>query len=141
MEDFPLTARPFSDIASRIGISEEKLIEKIKSLKKKGVLRRFGASLNHKKAGIKANAMVAWIVPEDKIDEIGYFMANFKEITHCYHRKTDGNWRYNLFTMIHGKTKNDCKKLSKKISDMTGLKNYTILSTLKEYKKTSPQYF
>jgi len=80
--DLPLTARPFALLAGRIGISEEELIERIRLQRQRGILRRLGANLDPQLAGFKANAMVAWYVPEDKIEEIGPLMANFKEVSH-----------------------------------------------------------
>jgi len=139
--DIPLTARPFSVIAEKIGIREEELLHKIRLLKEKGILRRIGATLYHKRVGFKANAMVAWYVPEDKIDETGFLMAASKEVSHCYQRKIEKNWRYNLFTMIHGRRRKDCQDICKRIAEKTGIKDYILLFTLKEYKKSSPQYF
>ena len=140
-DDLPLTVRPFAVLAEKIGISEEELIEKIKLLKEQGILRRFGANLNHQLAGFRANAMVAWYVPEDKMEEIGPIMATFKEVSHCYQRRIQGKWRYNLFTMVYGKNKNDCQDIARRIAEKTGIKDYVLLSTIKEYKKNSPRYF
>ncbi len=140
-DDLPQTVRPFAVLAEKIGIREEELIEKIKLLKEQGILRRFGGNLNHQLAGFKANAMVAWYAPEDKIDEIGPLMATFKEVSHCYQRRIQGKWRYNLFTMVHGKSKKDCQDIARRIAEKTGIKDYVFLLTLKEYKKTSPKYF
>ncbi len=137
----PLTERPFAAIATKIGISEKDLIDKIKRLRDKGILRRFGATLYHQKAGVKTNVMVAWNVPEDIVDEVGTLMAGFKEISHCYRRKTQGDWKYNLFTMIHGTTEKDFEKLLDSIIESTGVKDYIMLSTLKEFKKSSPVYY
>ena len=138
---FPLTARPFAVLAGKIGISEEELLERIKLQKEQGILRRFGVTLYHQLAGFKANAMVGWYVPEDKIEEIGHLMARFKEVSHCYQRRVQGKWRYNLFTMVHGKSKKDCQGIARRIAENTGIKDYVLLLTLREYKKTSPKYF
>lgn len=140
-EDLPLTVRPFAVLAEKIGIREEELIEKIKLLKEQGMLRRFGANINHQLVGFKANAMVGWYVPEDRVEEIGHAMATFKEVSHCYQRRIQGKWRYNLFTMVHSKSKKDCQGIARRIAEKTGIKDYVLLLTLKEYKKTSPKYF
>ncbi len=139
--DLPLTSRPFAVIASRVGISEEELLERIRLQKERGVLRRFGANLDPQLAGFRANAMVAWRVPADKVDEIGPLMATFREVSHCYQRRVHGKWKYNLFTVIHGKNKKDCQGIVKRIAENTGIRDYVLLLTLKEYKKTSPEYF
>ena len=139
--DLPLTVRPFAVLAEKIGIQEDELLKRIKLLKEQGILRRLGANLYHQRVGFKANAMVAWYVSDDKIEETGFLMATFKEVSHCYQRKINEKWRYNVFTMIHGRSKKDCQNICKRIADKTGIKDYVFLLTLKEYKKTSPQYF
>jgi len=140
-DTIPLTKKPFAAIATKIGISEKNLIDRIKRLKEKGTLRRFGATLYHQQAGVKTNVMVAWNVPENIVDEVGTLMAGFKEISHCYRRKTQGDWEYNLFTMIHEKNKKDFEKLLDNIIETTGVKDYIMLPTLKEFKKISPVYY
>jgi DNA-binding Lrp family transcriptional regulator len=139
--DLPLTTRPFAVLASEVGMSEEELLERIRMLKEQGKLRRFGATLRHQLAGYKANAMVAWYVPEDNMEETGHLMATFKEVSHCYERKVQGKWKYNLFTMIHGKSKKECQDIARRIAENTGIKDYVLLLSLKEFKKTSPRYF
>ncbi len=139
--DLPLTPRPFAVLASKVGISEEEVLERIELLKEQGTLRRFGATLRHQLAGYKANAMVGWYVPEDNMEEIGPLMATFREVSHCYERRIQGKWKYNLFTMIHGKTEKDCEDIARRIAENTGIKDYVLLLSLKEFKKTSPEYF
>jgi DNA-binding Lrp family transcriptional regulator len=128
-------------LADKIGIREEDLLEKTQMLKEQGILRRFGATLRHELAGFHANAMVAWRVPEDKVEKSGNLMAGFREVSHCYQRRIHGEWKYNLFTMIHGKNNKDCEHIAKKIADMVEVNEYVVLLSLKEYKKTSPKYF
>ncbi len=140
-EDLPVTRRPFGVLADKIGIGEEALLESVRSLQKRGILRRLGATLRHRLAGFNGNAMVAWRVPEDKADKVGTLMAAFKEVSHCYLRRTQGEWTYNVFTMIHGKNRDECEQVATKIADRVGLREYVMLLTLKEYKKTSPKYF
>ena len=69
--DMPVKRRPFAILAEKIGISEEEFLERVNNLKDQGILRRFGATLRHQKAGYGSNAMVAWLVPDDRIDEVG----------------------------------------------------------------------
>jgi len=139
--DLPVTPKPFALLADKIGIREEDLLEKTQMLKEQGILRRFGATLRHELAGFHANAMVAWRVPEDKVEKSGNLMAGFREVSHCYQRRIHGEWKYNLFTMIHGKNNKDCEHIAKKIADMVEINEYVVLLSLKEYKKTSPKYF
>ena len=139
--DLPLETKPFEKIAEIIGISEDELVAKIKDLKKRGIIRRFGATLRHQEAGYNSNAMIAWLVPNENIDEIGEAMAGFREVTHCYHRLPQGDWKYNLFTMVHGESKQECFKIAMKMSQLTGMTDYTLLFSEKEFKKTSMKYF
>jgi siroheme decarboxylase len=139
--DLPLTTTPFDEVASKVGIDTEELIDRIRGLKERGVLRRFGATVSHLKAGIKANVMIAWYVPENRVDEVGTLMAGFREVSHCYERKTTGVWKYNIFTMVHGKNVKQCLEVAEKMAKMTGIKDYIFLFTRRELKKTSPEYF
>ena len=84
--DISITQRPYLEIAEKLGISEEILLEKLKGLCDKGVIRRFGATIYHQKSGFQANAMVAWKVDEDRVEEAGEKMAAFNTVSHCYRR-------------------------------------------------------
>lgn len=139
--DLPLEKRPFSSLADMAGMSEGEFLEKIRSLMKRGVIRRFGATLRHQEAGFSSNAMVAWVVPEDKVEEIGAIMAGFKEVTHCYQRVPGKDWAYNLYTMVHGDTKDQCFRIAERLSRKSGIEDYVLLFSEKEFKKTSMEYF
>jgi hypothetical protein len=85
--------------------------------------------------------MVAWIVPENRIKEVGEMLAEFREVTHCYHRRPQKDWRYNLYTMIHGSSRDECRKTAQRMSQASGTDDYVLLFSEKEFKKTSMQYF
>lgn len=140
-KDIPIAQRPYKVLADQIGIHEDEFIRRTESMVDSGVIRRFGATLYHQEAGFSANAMVAWVIPNDKIDEIGETMAGFREVTHCYQRSPQKDWKYNLYTMIHGDTREDCYDIAKKMSKKTGMKDYSLLFSEKEFKKTSMEYF
>ena len=140
-DDIPLETRPFEKLAKKIGISEDEFIKKANEFLEKGYIRRFGAAIRHRKAGIAANGMGVWIVPEADRERGGKIMASFKEVSHCYERPSFEGWPYNLFTMIHGRTKEDCYELAKKISESTEIKNYKLLFSSQEFKKESMVYF
>ena len=140
--DLPDTATPFLDIARQAGVSESEVLELLQRLKDNGGIRRFGATLRHQKAGYGANAMVAWYVEDERdVNEIGEIMAARPEVSHCYHRKSCLDWPYQLYTMIHAKTAEECGRAVKEISEATGLTQFDILLSRKELKKTSMQYF
>ncbi len=132
----PVVSEPFKQISIELGISEEDVLNRLDRLRKEGVIRRFGASIGHRVIGITANAMCTWNVPEEKVEEVGAIMAGFPEVTHCYERPRYPDWKYNLFTMIHAYSRDDCEKIAKEISLATGIKDYSILFSEKEFKKT-----
>jgi DNA-binding Lrp family transcriptional regulator len=127
---------PFGLIANELELSEAQVIERLHEMIKDGVIRRFGASIGHRAIGITANAMCTWNVPDDKVEEIGAIMAGFPEVTHCYERPRYPDWKYNLFTMVHAYSKEECERIAKEISVATGIKDYSILFSEREFKKT-----
>jgi len=139
--DLPIVKRPFLELAKKLGVEEDVVLKTLQKLQNNGAIRRFGATIRHQRSGYAANAMVAWQVEEDRIDEIGQKMASFEGVTHCYQRKPQKEWPYNLYTMIHGKTEKACHKLIQAIVATTSVKNYTILFSEDELKKTSMEYF
>jgi DNA-binding Lrp family transcriptional regulator len=139
--DLPLQKQPFAKLAESIGMTESEFLERIRALKASGVIRRFGATLRHQEAGFSSNAMIAWIVPDDRVEEVGKAMAGFREVTHCYQRRPQKDWKYNLFTMVHGDDKEACYQIAKHMSHATGMEEYILLFSEKEFKKTSMAYF
>jgi siroheme decarboxylase len=139
--DLPLDPRPFAVLAGKIGIAEDQFINRVKVMVEDGTIRRFGATLYHKKAGVRSNAMAAWCVPEKEIEETGKALAKFKEVTHCYQRVPQKDWKYNLYTMIHGKNDVDCRAIAERMSQGVGVTDYILLFSEKEFKKTSMEYF
>ena len=127
---------PFELIAEELGLSEKQVIGRLHEMIAEGVIRRFGASIGHRVIGITANAMCTWNVPDDKVEEVGAIMAGFPEVTHCYERPRYPDWKYNLFTMVHAYSREDCEKIAKEISLATGIKDYSILFSEREFKKT-----
>ena len=134
---FPLTDRPYKEMAKTIGMSEDELIDTLKSLKASGILRRVAAMLAHRKAAYGHNAMVVWKVDEKDVEKTGAVMASFPEVSHCYERDTGGYWVYNLYTMVHGKHYEDCMTRIERIAYETGISDYHILFSKREFKKTS----
>ena len=146
--DIPLEKRPFEAIARRIGMKEDDVVSTLKRLQEKGVMRRFGAVLRHTRAGFSENAMVVWVVPEERCEEIGFHLASYKEISHCYERTPPFEGVYNLFTMVHlsgdtGETGEHDRMdaFVRSISHAIGVREYRILRTLRELKKRSMEYF
>ena len=140
-DDIAITKRPYLEISKQLNIPEETLLQQLKDLYKRGIIRRFGATIRHQKSGFEANAMVAWQVDEDYIDEAGKQMASLKAVTHCYRRNPTDDWPYNLYTMIHAKNEESCWEIARKLAKKASVDTYTLLFSRKELKKTSMKYF
>ncbi|KUO61324.1 MAG: transcriptional regulator [Gracilibacter sp. BRH_c7a] len=140
-DSLPSSLRPFDDLARKLDMDETYLITGSQRLLDNYVMRRFGAILYHQKAGFTSNGMGVWIVPEEIANEVGLKMAEFQEVSHCYQRPTLPDWPYNLFTMIHGHTNQECQQIMANISEVTGIKDYALLFSHKELKKSSMRYF
>jgi len=134
-QDIPLINRPFDAIAEHVGVGVDELLRCCRALLERGVMRRFGASIRHQSVGFAANAMVCWRVPPAMVEEVGKTMSAFKEVSHCYEREASEGWPYNVFAMIHGKTREDCQHTIRRIVDQTGIGKYKALFTIKEFKK------
>jgi DNA-binding Lrp family transcriptional regulator len=132
-----LTKRPYEALGDELGMSEEEVIQRLKSLIDEGVIRRFAAAIGHRALGIVANAMIIWRVPNEDVERIGGIMATFEDVTHCYERTTHAQWPYNLYTMVHSRSRDDCIRIASEISSATGINDYKILFSEHEYKKTS----
>lgn len=139
--NIPESITPYEEIGEKLAWQEEKVLQQTQNLLANLVIRRFGAVLRHQKAGFTANAMGVWQVPEEKAEEIGNIMAAFREVSHCYQRPTLKDWPYNLFTMIHARSEEECGELMARISQATGIIDYSMLFSIKELKKSSMQYY
>ena len=140
-EDLPLVERPFAAQGALIGCTEDELLALLASFKERKLMRRFAAVMNHRSAGYKANAMGVWAVPDDRLDEIGPAMAGFARVSHCYRRPVYDDWPYSIFTMVHGKNARECEETIAAIRDETGVDEYALLWSVKEYKKTRVRYY
>lgn len=120
----------------------EALLAKIREYMEKGLIRRSGAVLNHTRFKVAStNVMGVWKVPESKIEKMGEIASKYRQVSHCYQRKTHPEWKYNFYTMIHARSLEECKNVIQEIARQSGINNYRLLATLKEYKKSIPQYF
>ncbi len=134
---FPMAERPYEEMAKAAGVSEGELIDTLKKLKTSGVLRRVAAVLAHRKVAFSHNAMVVWKVDEKDVEQTGAVMASFPEVSHCYERDTGGYWEYSLYTMIHGKSYEECVKSIDTIAAKTGIQDYRVFFSKREFKKSS----
>ncbi|MHC6180144.1 siroheme decarboxylase subunit beta [Clostridium sp. JNZ X4-2] len=140
-ESIPITTDPYKNISEELGIDEDELINRMKYYNETGILKRVGAVLYHRRAGFKANAMVAWKVSKKDVDSVGNYMASLSYVSHCYERKVCDLWEYNLYTMIHARNREKCNEIIENISYKAGIEDYKVLYSIKELKKTSMKYF
>jgi DNA-binding Lrp family transcriptional regulator len=135
--DIEPTEEPFAALAASCGMEQEELLQQLRTLLEKGVVRRFGAILNHYAAGMSANAMVVWRVPEPDLERVGRIIASFDAVTHCYERPPLPDLPYNLYSMVHAASWKECEATIRQISQQTGIADYLPLRTLREFKKSS----
>jgi len=136
-DGFELTERPYLSLGRRLGLSEEEVLARLTRLQMEGIVRRFAATIGHRALGIVANAMIVWRVPPDRVDAVGELFALSRDVTHCYERATAPDWPYNLYTMVHSRSKQDCISIAEQLSLSAGVSDYRIIFSEKEYKKTS----
>jgi DNA-binding Lrp family transcriptional regulator len=140
--DMPIERNPFAEGARSLGLTEEGLLARAREMLDEGIMRRFAAVLRHKEAGFRANAMACWVVPEERIDEVGQVLAASPRVSHCYRRPTyPPDWPYALFSMVHARSHQQCEAVVADLSRQTGISDYTVLYSTREYKKQRVQYF
>jgi siroheme decarboxylase len=140
--DIEITKEPFKNIIEKLDISYDEFFSVLNEFQETGVMRRFASILNHRHAGFGANAMVAWDIEEgEKGEEIGKIAASFSDVSHCYLRPKYPTWNYNLFTMIHGKTKEDTQEVIDNIANEIEYKSNMPLYSSREFKKIRIKYF
>jgi DNA-binding Lrp family transcriptional regulator len=135
--------RPYDEAAAELGIDTDALLERLRSLVDRKILRRVAAILYHRRAGFSANGMGVWKVPDEQIMEVGARMASFRGISHCYQRPTYEDWPYSVFTMAHGRSKQECDAVLDSIAADCGIgaEGRATLYSSTEYKKIRLHYF
>jgi DNA-binding Lrp family transcriptional regulator len=139
--DMPVIAEPYVPAAARLGIEVGALLEHMTAMKERGLLRRVAAILYHRRAGFSANGMGVWKVPDDRIEELGPRMASFRGISHCYQRPTYEDWPYSIFTMAHGRSKEECDAILDAIAGEFDISERATLYSSTEFKKIRLLYF
>jgi siroheme decarboxylase len=139
--DMPVIAEPYGPAAAELGISQDDLLAHLREMQERRLLRRVAAILFHRRAGFSANGMGVWKVPDERIMELGKRMASFRGISHCYQRPTYADWPYSVFTMAHGRSKEECDAILDSISADTGISDRATLYSSTEFKKIRLLYF
>lgn len=139
--DLPLQPRPFDALAKTNGVAADELITTAKSLIKRGQIRRFGATINLRKPGFSASAMAVWVVSPERVDELGAQMSQNRAVSQCFLRPTYPDWPYNLYTIVHGRSVDECESIINDLAIDTGLTEKQALYPTKEYKKARINLF
>jgi DNA-binding Lrp family transcriptional regulator len=140
--DLPVVSEPYAPAARELGMTVDALVEHMHGMVDRGLLRRVAAILYHRRAGFSANGMGVWKVPEDRVLEVGPRMAAFRGISHCYQRPTYEDWPYQLFTMAHGRSKEECDAVLDAIAGaIPEIEDRATLYSSTEFKKVRLLYF
>jgi siroheme decarboxylase len=139
--DMQVISEPYAPAAARLGIDTDALLEHMQGMRERGLLRRVAAILYHRRAGFSANGMGVWKVSPEQISELGPRMASFRGISHCYERPTYEDWPYSVFTMAHGRSKQECDAVLDAIAEQTGIHERATLYSSTEFKKIRLLYF
>ncbi|MFA6450520.1 MAG: AsnC family transcriptional regulator [bacterium] len=137
----PMSDRPFAELAERAGLTEEETLRRTRAWLETGVIRRVGAFIAHRRVGFSANGMAVWDVAEDRLEEAGAKMAERASVSHCYARPRSDRWPYRLYTMIHGKTRDEVEAEARNISEELGIAKFKILFSARELKKSDSKLF
>ena len=140
-DSIPLVPEPFAVIAESVGITGSAVIENLKTWQESGEIRRFGGVVRHRHLGFVANAMSVWAAPPEKVEGLGTILAARHEVSHCYERACPVEWPYTIFAMIHGKSVDACHRVAREVAETTGIHDYELLFTVKEFKKSSLHIF
>jgi siroheme decarboxylase len=139
--DMPVVEEPYAAAAAQLGMPQERFLDHLAGMQERGLLRRVAAILYHRRAGFSANGMGVWEVPDEQIFEIGCRMAAVRGISHCYQRPTYEDWPYSVFTMAHGRSKEECDAVLDSIAEQTGIHGRATLYSSTEFKKIRLLYF
>ena len=140
-EDLPLVSEPFAELAGCLGVPVEDVLAQAAAFLDDGVIRRFGAVVNHLRLGYCANGMAVFNVPDERADEVGCALAAYEQVSHCYRRAPAEGWPYNLYAMVHARSHEEVRRFVREVADEHALREYDILFSTVEYKKAAMRYF
>lgn len=133
----PLVDEPYKEVAERIGVGQQEIVDRLSRMKEENILRRFAASLDQFSLGINANAVVAWEVPHDQIEKVARELVESDLFSHCYQRGiVPGVWEYNLYTVIHGRDRRSILESMDSLSQEIGVDKYGVFFSVKDLKGT-----
>ena len=139
--DMQVVPEPYAAAAAELGMSQQRFLDHLAGMQERGLLRRVAAILYHRRAGFSANGMGVWQVPDERILDVGRRMAAVRGVSHCYQRPTYADWPYSVFTMAHGRSKEECDAVLDSIAEQTGISERATLYSSTEFKKIRLLYF
>ena len=117
----PLVSRPYEAVGAMIGVSGERVRERLAQMLDEGLIRRIGAVPNHYRLGYLANGMTVWDVADERVDELGERIGALPAVSHCYRRPRElPLWPYNLFAMVHGRSREEVQQQADHIRRLLG---------------------
>ncbi|MDA7948573.1 MAG: Lrp/AsnC family transcriptional regulator [Hyphomicrobiaceae bacterium] len=135
-DGIPVVARPYAEIASRAGMSEDDVIERLDQLVQAGIVKRLGLVVRHRELGYRANAMVVWDIADNEVDAVGETFARYPFVTLCYRRdRHRPRWPYNLFCMIHGRDRETVMPQIEELRACAGDPPMDVLFSLRRFKQ------
>lgn len=135
----PLVARPYHAIAEVLGMNADDVMDRMRRMQERGVIRRIGVVPNHYAIGYRANGMTVWDVPDEVVDELGERVGQLEFVTHCYRRpRHPPHWNYNLFAMVHGRSRDEVAVQIAQIKSLLGdhVRGHDVLYSTRILKKT-----
>lgn len=135
----PLTPRPYDLIGEQLGVSGEIVRERFSEMLRTNLIRRIGAVPNHYRLGFTANGMTVWDIDDAQVDQIGEKIGGLEFVSHCYRRPRHlPEWPYNLFAMVHGRSRDDVEKQVAEIAALLegACRGHDVLYSTEILKKT-----
>ncbi len=138
--DLPVVREPFMALARAHRLNEDEILTFAREQRGRA-LRKYVATFRHRRMGISANGMTVWKVAPERLPELGERLAEFSEVSHCYSRATCPNFDYNLYSMLHAGSEDELNRTARRISGDLGVRDYLVLSSPREFKKTRLRFF
>ena len=135
----PLVAEPFAALAQQLGLETDEVLQRVADMQACGIIRRIAAVPNHYALGYIANGMSVWNVSDEHITELGSLIGGLEYVSHCYQRPRHlPLWPYNLFAMVHGRSRDDVMARVDAIAALLGehCRGHEVLYSKRILKKT-----
>jgi DNA-binding Lrp family transcriptional regulator len=139
----PRVPRPYHAIGETLGIAPDEVMARVEAMLGAGAIRRIGAVPNHYRLGYTANGMSVWDVDDDAVDALGERVGALACVSHCYRRpRRLPVWRYNLFAMVHGKSRAEVEAKVAEIAQVLGghVRAHDVLYSTRILKKTGLRF-